>query len=169
MSGVGSWLLKPALALAVGLLILVGSTPTADAYTGWHFRTKPIGAFKIGIKGADLQIPKGCFLTIGVNYRHHAPLDYNRPGIKGARVGTDCVGPWHGLNPFRFCNRKIGISFYDAANHRYYKWKSKVASNCRSNNLWEMPSSVYGYFGKACARLYLSGKRVKTTCIPVHG
>jgi hypothetical protein len=160
--------LGPLLAVLIGLGLQFGAAVPAAAYTGLHLRTKPIGAFTVGVKGANIKIPKGCFLTIGVNYRHHSFADHNRPAIKTARVGTDCVG-WHGMNPWRFCNRKVSISWYTDTGRRYYRWTSSTAHDCRSNNLWTQPTSVYGFYGKACARFYVSGKQVRRVCIPIHG
>jgi hypothetical protein len=157
-----------ALVLGVALAVSPAQTQSAAAHTGYHLRTKAIGSFSYGVGGISIGVPKGCFLTTAVNYRHHSVADYWRPAVKHVRVGTDCIGP-AAAHPWWFCNRRVIVRFYDSDKHMYYKWKSPKRWNCRSFDKWNMPDSVYGYYGKVCASLYVNGTKRRTTCVPLHG
>ncbi|WP_228978550.1 hypothetical protein [Streptomyces sp. DH12] len=128
---------------------------------GWTTRgaagSSPIETFQYQVGGLTISIPTGCALT------HVIKGDGKR--ITNQMAGVDCVGPSALLA--KFCNTRLEFHYANTAGKTYKIKRGPLNSPCRSgtvNSLNVAADHTLAHYGKACAQLFVNGKRRAVQC-----
>ncbi|KUH36323.1 hypothetical protein ATE80_24360 [Streptomyces kanasensis] len=80
-------------------------------------------------------------------------------------AGVDCVGPTALLA--KFCNTRLEFHYANTAGKTYKIKRGPLNSPCRSgtvNSLNVAADHTLAHYGKACAQLFVNGKRRAVQC-----
>ncbi|MFK0168204.1 hypothetical protein ACIQU5_05330 [Streptomyces sp. NPDC090306] len=81
---------------------------------------------------------------------------------RASDAGVDC-GFVGALNS-GFCNWRIDFTYADTGNRTYRVARGTTHRECRIDPMRNNSPSRLRYFGKACARLYVTDKRLAGQC-----
>lgn len=116
-----------------------------------------IDSFSYEVGGVSIKVPTGCFLT-------HVVKGSGRK-ITNQITGVDCVGPTALLS--RFCNTRLEFHYADTSGKTYKVKRGPLNTTCKVGTV---PTFKVGKdqtlpkFGKACAQLFVNGKRRAVQC-----
>ncbi|GAA2290022.1 hypothetical protein GCM10010415_71950 [Streptomyces atrovirens] len=144
------------LVATVGVLTLIaaGSVGTAGLAHASATGSAAIGSFTYQVRGAAVKIPVGCFLT------HTIKGSGKR--ITSQLAGVDCVGVAATFS--QFCNWRIDFAYADTNNKTYRTSRGATHAECEGAPLRNAAPQTLSVYGKACAKLYISGTLRATQC-----
>ncbi|MFD0317353.1 hypothetical protein [Streptomyces flavalbus] len=137
-------------AALTALGVLGGAGPGHASATG----TTPLGTFDYDLRGANVRVPTGCFLT------HTIKGSGKR--ITTQFAGVDCAGL--AVTFTQFCNWRIDFAYADSDNRTYRTSRGATHHECIGNPLRKVAPQTLPKYGKACAKFYVNGKLRGVQC-----
>ncbi len=115
-----------------------------------------IGSFSYSIGGATFNVPTGCFLTHSIKG--------SGKKIDRQITGVDCVGP--AVLATRFCNTRLEYHYADTAGKTYKIVRGPLNTTCKTGTVpvYKTGKRTLPKYGKACAQLFVNGKRRAVQC-----
>ncbi|WP_437747019.1 hypothetical protein WME73_19965 [Sorangium sp. So ce302] len=116
-----------------------------------------VQTFSYTIGGATINVPTGCALT-------HVIKGSGRK-IRDQIAGVDCVGPAALLS--RFCNARIEFHYADTSGKTYRITRGPLHTTCKVGTVPTFnikKDRTLPKYGKACAQLFVNGKRRAVQC-----
>lgn len=135
-------------------LAAAGSVATTGPARASATGSTAIGSFTYEVRGAAVKIPVGCFLTHGI--------EGSGKRVTSQLGGVDCVGVAATFS--QFCNWRIDFAYADTDNRTYETSRGATHAVCESAPLRHGGARTLSAYGKACAKLFLSGKLRATQC-----
>ncbi|MBB1255732.1 hypothetical protein [Streptomyces alkaliterrae] len=115
-----------------------------------------IGVFSYSHGGLTIKVPSGCFLTHSIK----------GSGKKVDRqiAGVDCVGP--AALGARFCNTRLEFHYADTSGKTYKIKRGPLNNKCTTGTVptYKIGAHTLPKYGKACAQLFVNGKRTAVQC-----
>ncbi|MCK8678446.1 hypothetical protein [Streptomyces lichenis] len=121
------------------------------------YGSSPIETFQYQVGGLTISIPTGCALTHGIS-------DDGRR-ITNQIAGVDCLGPSALLA--KFCNTRLEFHYANTAGKTYRIVRGPLNTTCRTGtvNTYKIGMDhTLPHYGKACAQMFVNGKRRAVTC-----
>ncbi|MGI5485006.1 hypothetical protein [Streptomyces lavendofoliae] len=119
--------------------------------------SSPVETFSYQVGGLTLSIPTGCALT-------HAIRGGGR-SITNQNAGVDCVGP--AALASKFCNTRIEFHYANTSNKTYKITRGPLNTTCYTGRVKMFTNATdhtLAHYGKACAQLFVNGKRRAVQC-----
>ncbi|MEU0359831.1 hypothetical protein [Streptomyces cyaneofuscatus] len=117
----------------------------------------PVDSFSYEAGGISISVPTGCFLN------HY--IEGSGKRITAQRAGVDCGGPAALLA--KFCNTRIEYHYANTSNKTYKVVKGPLNTSCKTGQvpMWSRDTDhTLAHYGKACAQLFVNGKRRSVQC-----
>ncbi len=115
-----------------------------------------ISSFNYSVGGLTVKVPAGCFLTHSVKG--------SGKKINSQIAGVDCAGL--AAIGTRFCNSRLEFHYADTSGKTYKIKRGPLRKTCYTGSFptYKIGSQTLPKYGKACAQLYVNGKRRAVQC-----
>ncbi|GAA3788246.1 hypothetical protein GCM10022403_023400 [Streptomyces coacervatus] len=115
-----------------------------------------VDSFSYTVGGATINVPTGCFLTHSIKG--------SGKKISSQIAGVDCVGL--AAIGTRFCNTRLEFHYADTAGKTYKIMRGPLNTTCKTGTVptYKIGARELPKYGKACAQLFVNGKRRAVQC-----
>ena len=140
-----------ATALATVAAVLLSGSPNAHAGAAG---STPVQTFEYSVGGMTMKIPTGCMFTRIIR-GSGKKISYQNAGVDCAFVGALSSG---------FCNWRIDFTYADTSNRTYRTSRGRTHSECKIDPMRNNSPQTLPRYGKACARLFVTGVQRAGQC-----